>query len=230
MKLLAVSHLPFRFIDHPEFHDVIHYAQAAPKRPEIPSAKTMRSRLRDLVIEQQRSTLKRLPPRAKLSLALDCWTSPFSQAFMAVTGYFVDVDWEYREVLLGFEPLSGKHSGVNLSEVLIKILEQHQITNRVMAITTDNASNNNTLISSVQDSIQSLESFNSSAVIRIPCMAHVIQLCLSELLGQIKATPNNTTAETEWSEDRIRQFDGRFQNNEIIDTLNKVSHLPLTSI
>jgi hypothetical protein len=38
---------------------------------------------------------------------------------MAITGYFIDQEWEYREVLLRFEPLSGTHSGVNLGEVVL---------------------------------------------------------------------------------------------------------------
>jgi hypothetical protein len=37
---------------------------------------------------------------------------------MAITGYFLDELWEYREVLLGFEPLSGTHSGENLAKVV----------------------------------------------------------------------------------------------------------------
>lgn len=123
-----MSRLPFQFIEHPEFHDVIHFARLAPGRPTIPSSKTIRARLREFVKEQQQSVLRRLPSNAKLSLALDCWTSPFQQAFIAVTGYFLDHDWEYRELLLGFEPLSGTHSGINLSEVLIKLLQQHEIT------------------------------------------------------------------------------------------------------
>jgi hypothetical protein len=61
---------------------------------------------------------------------------------MAITGYFIDVDWRYREVLLGFEPLHGSHTGVNLSVVLLDILKQHKIEDRVFAVTTDNASNN----------------------------------------------------------------------------------------
>jgi hypothetical protein len=126
---------------------------------------------------------------------------------MAVTGYFVDIDWEYQEVLLGFEPLSGKHSGVNLAEVLLKLLQKHHIEKRVLTITTDNASNNSTLIESIQDSLQLLESSSDSTIIRIPCMAHVIQLCLGELLGKMKAIPKNNNPETEWcEEERIRQF------------------------
>lgn len=89
-----------------------------------------------------------LPEHAKISVALDCWTSPFGQAFMAVTGYFIDTDWVYREVLLGFKPLHGTHTGVNLSAVLMKTLTEH----RIFGLTTDNASNNKTLAESLQQS------------------------------------------------------------------------------
>ena len=96
-------------------------AQRALARPKILSAKTIRRRLEDAIIERQRGVLQKLPTDGKLSVALDCWTSPFQQAFMAVTGYFLDDDWNYREILLGFQPLHGTHSGVNLSAVLFEV-------------------------------------------------------------------------------------------------------------
>ncbi|CAP79491.1 Pc19g00750 [Penicillium rubens Wisconsin 54-1255] len=173
LKLLSPSRLPFRFIEHAEFRDVIAYARLAPTQPQIPSAKTMRSRLRGYVQEQQQSILKQLPP-----------------------GH-----WEYREILLGFQPLSGSHTGVNLSEVVLKLLQQHKITDRVLAVTTDNASNNKTMTSSIQESLQSLELNN--------------------------ATPKNEHAEMNWSEDRVRSLRVRQQKREIIDTLNKVRNLAI---
>ena len=69
---------------------------------------------------------------------------------MAVTGYFIDTDWPYQEVLLGFEPLHESHTGAYLSKVLQDILQQHNIETRVFVITTDNASNNMTLVESLQ--------------------------------------------------------------------------------
>ncbi|KAJ6034170.1 hypothetical protein N7460_009987 [Penicillium canescens] len=144
---------------------------------------------------------------------------------MAITGYFLDQEWEYREVLLGFEPLSGTHSGVNLGEVVLQILQKHQITNRVLAVTTDNASNNKTLVTAVNDSIRELQLRTDSTIIQVPCLAHVIQLSLVELLGKIKASPKNENAESEWSDDRVRLLRARQQKRDIADTLNKVRGL-----
>jgi hypothetical protein len=173
----------FPFIEHTAFHKVLFLMLDSTIPPEIPSAKVIRHRLKRL---RARAATKPLPyptPSAKLSLALDCWTSPFRQSFMAVTGYFLDWDWEYREILLGFESLSETHSGVNFSAVLMDLLQQHKITYHVLEITTDNAPNNNTLISSVQDSTNLLEIDNGSTIIRVPCIARVMQLSPNDLLG-----------------------------------------------
>ncbi|OQD73541.1 hypothetical protein PENANT_c201G08001 [Penicillium antarcticum] len=193
-KLLNVSHLPFLFLEHPEFRDLLSYVRLAPSMPEVPSAKAMRRQLRDLVREQQRNVLQTLPSSAKLSPALDCWTPPFWQAFMAVTGYFLDQHWEYH---------------------------------RVLSVTTDNASNNKTLITSIQEATESLESNENITMIRVPCVAHVIQLSLKDLLGKMKAIPKNDTAEQTWSDDRVDNLRARKQKKEIVDTLNKIRSLAI---
>ncbi|OQD76768.1 hypothetical protein PENANT_c118G07329 [Penicillium antarcticum] len=52
---------------------------------------------------------------------------------------------------------------------------------------------------------------------------HIIQLCLGELLGKMKAVPKNKSPETEWcEEERIQQFRGRQRTKDIVDTLRKV--------
>ena len=72
---------------------------------------------------------------------------------MAITTYFIDKHWRYREILLGFEPLEGTHSGANLSIVLMELLQKHDIVDRVLVVTMDNALNNNTLMESLHESI-----------------------------------------------------------------------------
>lgn len=95
----------------------------------------------------------------------------------------------------------------------------------MLAITTDNASNNVTLMESIQDSIQSSQLGGTTKIIRVPCIAHVIQLSLQKLLGQIKANPKNEATEISWSEARSQSLRAREQRREIADTLDKVSSL-----
>ncbi len=86
-----------------------------------------------------------LGERTKVSLAIDCWSSLNKVAFMAIVAYYVSVDWKYRDILLTFEPLVGAHTGCNLAWVVERVLEQFSLTDRLLAIMTNNASNNSTM-------------------------------------------------------------------------------------
>ncbi|OQD95763.1 hypothetical protein PENVUL_c105G07924 [Penicillium vulpinum] len=198
-----------------------HFTQVAHSSNGSPKV-MFRRRLSARVKERQDSILKLLPADAKISIALDCWTSPFGQAFMAITGYFVDIDWSYREVLLGFKPLEGTHTGANLSGVLLEILTDHNIQDRVFGLTTDNASNNKTLVDSLQQALSS-----NVHIIRIPCLAHVIQLSLNQLLDRLKAVPQNDITETRWSDRQsiLAKANAQSKNRSISHTLNKVRYL-----
>ena len=217
---MTASRLPFQLVEHPQFRALIEMARLAPSFPEIPSAYMVRRQLQELVEERQHTLLRMLPMDAKLSIALDCWTSPFRQAFMAVTAYFLDKDWNYREILLGFEPLHGAHTGSYLSTVLLGLLQKHEIQDRVLTVTTDNASNNSTLMDSIRGTLQSLELPHHVPIIRMPCIAHVIQLSLKELLGQMEVNPKNEREEMEWTK---RDIGARQENRGIVQTLSKVS-------
>lgn len=92
-----------------------------------PSADTIRRRLGILVKDRQQRVLHTLPVGSKISIALDCWKSPFSQEWMAIIGYFIDSDWVYREFLHGYKPLHGAQTGSYLSIFLMETLEDHCI-------------------------------------------------------------------------------------------------------
>jgi hypothetical protein len=143
---------------------------------------------------------------------------------MAITGYFIDKDWNYREVLLGFEHIQGSHTGANLSKVVLRIFDEHGITGRVSSITTDNTSNNETMVQAVQDISQSLTS-NGIPVFRIPCLIHMMQLCLRDLLATIKVNPKNSETKSEWSDIRTKSLQATLgqHTKNIAMTLKKVS-------
>ncbi|KAJ5764738.1 hypothetical protein N7520_004297 [Penicillium odoratum] len=226
LDFISTAHLPFRIVEHTQFKDLVEIIQQAHSKIDIPSARSIRRYLESAVRSDQKGVLKRLPDGSRLSLALDCWTSPFQQAFMAITGYFLDQDWNYCEVLLGFEHLHGSHTGENLSKTVIQLLTDHGITDRVLSVTTDNATNNNTLMMNIQETIQS-QSQSDTLIFRVPCIAHVIQLSLNELLGKLKVTPPNKEIELEWSDERTHSFQTKRSSStrQIADTLKKIRGL-----
>lgn len=123
-------------------------------------------------------------------------------------------------MLLGFKPLYGTHLGANLSAILIKTLTKHGIKDRVFGLTTNNASNNKTLVDTLQQSL----SYNVN-VIRIPCLAHMIQLSLNQLLDRLKAVPLNDATETTWTDRQATLARANTRSRDISHTLNKVRYL-----
>lgn len=78
----------------------------------------------------------------------------------------------------------------------------------------------------VQEAIQP-QSQSDTLILRVPCIAHVIQLSLNELLGKLKATPPNKEIELEWSDEQTHSFQTKRPSStrQITDTLKKVSFL-----
>jgi hypothetical protein len=223
LKTITCLRLPFRTIENPAFQELLNLVYSGPRVLELPSAKTLRRRLRDAVTTQQELQLQDLPEDAKVSLALDCWTSPFQQTFMAITVYFIEKEWNYREMLLGFEPLHGPHTGVNLSEVLHQLLKERGPMDRIFSVTTDNATNNETLIRALQERLISAGTISSrESIVRVPCMAHVIQLCLKQLLGHIRAAPKNKEVRALWSDTQASGLKDSADHGEVAHTLAKV--------
>jgi hypothetical protein len=192
LKTITSLHLPFQVVEDSAFQQLLNLVHSGPQWLELPSAKTLHHHLHNAVIGQHASQLRDLPEGAKILLTLDCWTSPFQQAFMAITAYFINKEWNYQELLLSFKPLHGPHSGRNLSDVLLQLLWERQLLDWIFTVTTDNATNNDTLIWGLQEALLSIGAISSQdSIICVPYIAYVIQLCLKQLLGHIRAAPKN---------------------------------------
>ncbi len=124
--------------------------------------------------------------------------------------HWITKDWELQDSLLDFIDLSGPHSGENLCNAFVKsccefgILEkvnfQYDIyfnlknhTNKIVyyfqifAITSDNASNNDTLMRYLETICQNegipFDAVNSHC----RCIAHIMNIIVQDILKQLKA-------------------------------------------
>ena len=95
---------------------------------------------------------------------------------------------------MGFEHFEGNYMGQSLVQTLDSILAKHDISDRVLAITTDNAKNNATLTQELQQ-VLDLANFCAKQG-HISYLAHVIQLSLKELFGKIRIVPDNDDVTT----------------------------------
>lgn len=55
--------------------------------PKILAPRDVRLLMQKQVAERHAQIMARLPSKAKISVAIDCWTSPNHHSFLAITGY-----------------------------------------------------------------------------------------------------------------------------------------------
>jgi hypothetical protein len=55
------------------------------------------------------------------SLQYDCWTNRASEAFLGLTLFFIDKNWDLRNVSLGRVPFGGRHTAARTLELITDV-------------------------------------------------------------------------------------------------------------
>jgi hypothetical protein len=167
-----------------------------------------------------------LPPSSKVSIALDGWQSPFKKSFLAITAYYITTDWNWREVLIGFEHVKGSHTGEAMAEIVLAVLERFKITNRLYCLTSDNAAPNGKMRRDLDDMLDQLDwtSTWDHEATKIPCMAHVIQLVVKAMLAAFDVKPGEEEEDDEEHSSGIPLIEIE-ENGTVIAAIKKVSGL-----
>ncbi|CAG7716529.1 unnamed protein product [Allacma fusca] len=100
----------------------------------------------------------------KISIIMDCCTLRNGILFNGIIATWINTNWEYEEILLDLAILKGRHSGKILAESLVKVFEDYQILGKISTITTDNASNNITMMKELE-SIMSEKGVNFKSIL-----------------------------------------------------------------
>ena len=79
------------------------------------------------------------PPRiqaapGKIATTSDGWTADNTkEVFLGMTAHWIDVKqgvWKLRSEVVGFQPISGEHSGVNLGKYFVGLCDRVGIMNK----------------------------------------------------------------------------------------------------
>jgi hypothetical protein len=221
MRALISLNLSFRAVENNEFRKLLYLLHPSVK-DDTPGRTKMRKLLDNEVQRVTKSLFKDLGETTKVNLAIDAWTSPNNLAFLGVVCYYITDNWEYRENLIGFEPLRGSHTGDHLAQVISNLLVTYKLENRLLTITTDNASNNKTMREALRKALSRLYDIKWDADRgRIPCIAHVIQLVVKKIVVSLKIECPYETIPTTFNEDEVLA-DSRL-GSDFGTTLQKVS-------
>jgi hypothetical protein len=187
-NMIVMEDLPQNFVDAPSFRTLVGFLRPGTAIPH----RTKQSELIEKYYSEEVLALKRKLAGVKscISIGADVWTSPNQLPFMGITGHWITDDWKLSSALIGFEYVEGEHSGSHLADFIINVLDRYEIADRLLAVTTDNASNNDTLVKTLEDRLgpgadrdPQLKSVFQSSWCHVRCFAHVINLVCKTLMG-----------------------------------------------
>jgi hypothetical protein len=100
----------------------------------------------------------------------------YNVLIIAITLYYVDEQFRLHEDLLDFQAVSVSHTGLNLTEHVLSILFTYGIQAKLYCITTDNASNNGTMMKALARLLEAHGIIWDPVHNHIACLAHVLNL------------------------------------------------------
>ncbi len=95
-------------------------------------------------------------------------------AFIGVVGHFMSSQYRVETVLLGLRRLQGFHSGENITEAVLKVIEKYELTgNQIGWFILDNATSNDTYITEILKALGINDTIKRR---RLHYLSHVINL------------------------------------------------------
>ena len=121
----------------------------------------------------------------KVAFTADMWTSINNSAFLSLTIHYTDTNWKLKSFLLDIIPIpiSVRHTGLNMAEALINIINEYNLGDRTLGLTTDNAASMIVCGRIIKDELKN--NFNNIRFSHYRCAAHILNLAVQEGLQLI---------------------------------------------
>jgi hypothetical protein len=119
---------------------------------------------------------------SSIHLSFDLWTSPNFYSIVSIYGHFINKQGERRTQLLAFRRLHGDHGGENQAAVLLEVIEEYGIDEKLGYFMCDNAKSNDTAVSVVLKKLRPNWKQAQRKGRRLRCFGHVANLCARAMI------------------------------------------------
>lgn len=137
--------------------------------------------------EKLRQILLNAPGR--ICLTTGNWRASHTwQHYICVMAHFVDHDWKLHKRILRFGGLSPPYDGQSIPEEIFMFLNQWKLDDKILSVTVDNASYNNTMINHLKTRLTMRGMLVCGGYFfHIKCCAHIINLIVQSGLEKIES-------------------------------------------
>ena len=117
-------------------------------KPYLVTRNSIRNWAENEFMEAQKQIVDNVLGRAvsRIHISFDLQTSPNGYTICGVVAHFISHQYSNQSVLLAMKRLTGPHGGEDITKVIILILQEYKVIDRLSVFITDNTELNNTAI------------------------------------------------------------------------------------
>ena len=172
---ITVDLQPFSVVERMEFKQFIYVLDP---RYVIPCRQNIKQEIDSLFLQRKANIQSDINTfTTKVALTTDIWSSSYSNiAFLGITMHYINSDWKLKKCLLDFIPIEGSHSARLISSKITNLLQEFNLSDRIISLTTDNGSN---MLACGRELANELEiCFCNLTFSHRRCAAHIINLAV----------------------------------------------------
>lgn len=185
VRWIVYCHIAFYQIENAYFRELTSFLCPKMVMKYLPkAANTIRSWVRE-AFESRKAAIRvdLRHTRSKISFSFDGWTSPNHRGFVGVVAMFIDANGRRRTTVLGLRRLEGEHTGENVGEAVIKVLEDYGIYgDQVGYFMLDNIKSNDIAVDYVLRKLCPSLTPPQRRRRRLRCLGHIVNLCCKAFL------------------------------------------------
>ncbi|KZS20284.1 Uncharacterized protein APZ42_013065 [Daphnia magna] len=137
-QMVITDNLPLNIVRRQGFRSLI---SALYPDYKIPSPEKLRKLIDELFEETKAALRDKLERVNSTSIIMDLWSSKTMRGYLGISCTGVTEDYEPFNASLSLRPMQGRHTGAAIFAEYESVVKEWNITNKVIRVMTDNASN-----------------------------------------------------------------------------------------
>ena len=194
-----------------------------------PRSYAIRSKISTLFDQKKKQLQAILSDAGWLSITLDLWSDRRMRSFMGITVHFLGADMKQRNYLLDMSQFDKSHTGDNIVDHCLSIIDTMGLRQKICFIVTDNASNMIKAFNNINDIFGDTSDIIPDTVGGIPGIVSSNSSTPSS--SNNMSSENSLDAETsdldEENEDYLQEMMPytEITHNEIIDSIGRIKRI-----
>ena len=173
-RWMVNRHISFVEVEDDDFRELVKCLNPSVKDYLVKTGNSIRDWVEGDFIESKQ-LIREVLARAisKIHISCDLWTSPNGYAMCGVAAHFIGHQGHVQSVLLALKWMTGAHSGEQIAEVIVDVVTDFEINDKLGCYIGDNADSNDTAWAAA---LAVLHPNRDPVASRSRCLGHIINL------------------------------------------------------